>query len=294
MAPAMTEMLSESRHIDRGAARIARTGKHATGGGGVRTHPAVAMNRGKIAIRNLDFFYGAKQALTAVTLEIPEHQATGLIGPSGCGKSTLLRVMNRLYDLYPTQRVSGKVLLDGKDILDERVDIRWLRARVGMVFQEPQVFPMSVRGNIAFGITLHERLSRPDMDARVEKALTRAALWGEVKDRLSAPASSLSGGQQQRLCIARALATHPEVILLDEPTSALDPISTAKIEDLIDDLKQHVTIVIVTHNMQQAARCADQVAFFYLGQMIEVGSAERIFTAPREIRTQNYISGKFG
>jgi phosphate transport system ATP-binding protein len=277
-----------------GAAGIAHPTQQPSGPGALRVHGAVALNRSKINIEKLDFFYADSRALKGVSLVIPDKRVTGMIGPSGCGKSTLLRVLNRLYDLYPNQRATGEVLLEGEDILGAAVDLRLLRSRVGMVFQEPQVFPMSVHANLTFGIRLHERLSRQDMDIRVEWALTRAALWSEVKDRLYAPAASLSGGQQQRLCIARALATQPEVILLDEPTSALDPLSSAKIEDLIDDLKQHVTIVIVTHNMQQAARCADQVAFFYLGEMVEVGSAVQIFTAPRERRTQNYLAGRFG
>jgi phosphate transport system ATP-binding protein len=261
---------------------------------GAATRRDVPLHQAKITITNLDFWYGAIQALKNVSLTLPEKQVTGLIGPSGCGKSTLLRVLNRLYDLYPAQRVSGEVLLDGKDILGPDVDVRSLRSRVGMVFQEPTTFPMSVYDNIAFGVRLHERLSHADRDNRVEASLTRSGLWDEVKDRLADRADSLSGGQQQRLCIARTLATQPEVILMDEPTSALDPINMAKIEDLIDDLKQHVTIAIVTHNLQQAARCADQVAFIYLSEVIEVGSAAQIFTNPRHKQTQNYIAGKFG
>ena len=254
----------------------------------------VPRNRTKITIRNLDFFYGSARALKGVSLELPEKQVTGMIGPSGCGKSTLLRVLNRLYDLYPKQHATGEARLDGQDILGTNVNVKRLRSRVGMVFQEPTTFPMSIYANIAFGIKLHESLSRADMHERVELSLTRAALWAEVKDRLAEPAGRLSGGQQQRLCIARALATRPEVILLDEPTSALDPLSTQKIEHLIDELKQHVTIAIVTHNMQQAARCADHVAFFYLGEMVEAGSAAQMFTAPRQGRTQNYLAGRFG
>jgi phosphate transport system ATP-binding protein len=261
---------------------------------GVLPRGDVPLHRAKITIRNLDFWYGDIQALKNVSLTLPEKQVTGLIGPSGCGKSTLLRILNRLYDLYPAQRVSGEVLLDGKDILGPDVDLRSLRSRVGMVFQEPTTFPMSVYDNIAFGVKLHEHLSHADRDNRVEVSLTRSGLWNEVKDRLADRADSLSGGQQQRLCIARTLATQPDVILMDEPTSALDPINMAKIEDLIDDLKQHVTIAIVTHNLQQAARCADQVAFIYLGEVIEVGSAAQIFTNPRHKQTQNYIAGKFG
>ncbi len=248
----------------------------------------------KLSMRNLNFFYGVNQALKAVSLDLPEKRVTGMIGPSGCGKSTLLRVLNRMYDLYPGQRAEGEVLLDGENILSNSLDVNLLRSRVGMVFQKPTPFPMTIYENIAFGVKLHERLNRAEMDARVEWSLTRAALWGEVKDRLNTPAGGLSGGQQQRLCIARTIATRPEVILLDEPTSALDPISTLKIEELIDELKRDFTIAIVTHNMQQAARCADQVAFFYLGELIEVGPAGQIFTAPKQRRTQDYVTGRFG
>lgn len=255
---------------------------------------AAVKARPKIAMRKLGFRYGATVALKGITLDLPANQLTGLIGPSGCGKSTLLRVLNRLYDMYPGQSASGEVLLDGADILGPQVDLRRLRTRVGMVFQEATTFPMSIRSNIAFGIGLHESLSRADTDQRVERALTRAALWGEVKDRLSQSASDLSGGQQQRLCIARALAVNPEVLLLDEPTSALDPHSMAMIEELIGTLKQNVTIVLVTHNLTQAARCADQVAFLYLGELVECGAAAQMFTAPRELRTQRYLTGRFG
>ncbi|HTR17841.1 MAG TPA: phosphate ABC transporter ATP-binding protein PstB [Acetobacteraceae bacterium] len=248
----------------------------------------------RLAIRNLDFYYGTNRALKGITLDVPERQVTGMIGPSGCGKSTLLRVLNRMYDLYPGQRAEGEVLLDGENILSPGVDVNRLRSRIGMVFQKPTPFPMTIYDNIAFGVKLHERLSKAEMDQRVEWSLSRAALWGEVKDRLNTPAMGLSGGQQQRLCIARTIATRPEVILLDEPTSALDPISTLKVEELIDELKRDFTIAIVTHNMQQAARCADQVAFFYLGEMVEVGPAAQIFTAPKERRTQEYITGRFG
>jgi phosphate transport system ATP-binding protein len=261
---------------------------------GARLHHGIFETPDKISVRNVDFWYGATQALKDVSLQIHANQVTALIGPSGCGKSTLLRTFNRLYDLYPDQHVTGEVLLDGHDILGPHVDLQNLRRRVGMVFQTPTTFPMSVYQNIAFGVKLHEHLSRADRDERVEMSLTRAGLWGEVKERLSDRADSLSGGQQQRLCIARALATRPDVILLDEPTSALDPGSMAKIEDLIDDLKQHVTIVLITHNLQQAARCADRVAFFYLGALIEVGSAVQMFTAPLRRQTENYVAGKFG
>ena len=248
----------------------------------------------RIAIRNLDFYYGSNRALKGVNLDLPDRTVTGMIGPSGCGKSTLLRCLNRMYDLYPGQRATGEILLDGRNIIAGDIDINELRSRIGMVFQKPTPFPMSIYDNIAFGVKLHERLSKAEMDQRVEWSLTRAALWGEVKDRLSASAMGLSGGQQQRLCIARTIAVRPEVILLDEPTSALDPISTLKVEELIDELKADFTIAIVTHNMQQAGRCADQVAFFYLGELIEVGPAAQIFTAPREKRTREYITGRFG
>ncbi len=248
----------------------------------------------RIAINDLDFFYGSHKALTNINLAFPTRQVTGMIGPSGCGKSTLLRVLNRMYDLYPGQRATGQVMMDGVNIISPDIDLNQLRSRIGMVFQKPTPFPMTIYDNIAFGVKLHERLSKSAMDERVEWSLTRAALWGEVKDRLNGSAMGLSGGQQQRLCIARTIAVRPEVILLDEPTSALDPISTLKIEELIDELKRDFTIAIVTHNMQQAARCADQVAFFYLGEMVEAGSATQMFTTPRERRTQEYITGRFG
>jgi phosphate transport system ATP-binding protein len=253
-----------------------------------------ALNAPRIAIRNLDFYYGSNKALKGIALDLPDRQVTGMIGPSGCGKSTLLRVLNRMYDLYPGQRAVGEVIMDGENIIAPNVDLNVLRSRVGMVFQKPTPFPMSIYDNISFGVRLHERLSKSQMDERVEWSLQRAALWDEVKDRLNASAMGMSGGQQQRLCIARTIATRPEVILFDEPTSALDPISTLKIEELIDELKSEFTIAIVTHNMQQAARCADQVAFFYLGELVETGLAAQIFTAPREKRTQEYITGRFG
>jgi phosphate transport system ATP-binding protein len=252
------------------------------------------LSEARISIRNLDFFYGSNWALKGINLDVTDRQVTGMIGPSGCGKSTLLRVLNRMYDLYPGQRATGEVLMDGANIIDPALDLNQLRSRVGMVFQKPTPFPMTIYENIAFGVKLHERLTKQQMDERVEWSLTRAALWEEAKDRLTTSAMGLSGGQQQRLCIARTIAVRPEVILLDEPTSALDPISTLKIEELIDELKQDFTIAIVTHNMQQAARCADQVAFFYLGELIEVGTATQMFTAPRERRTQEYITGRFG
>ena len=262
--------------------------------GGVQVRSSSEIGEPRIEIRGLDFYYGAHKALKQINLKFPEKQVTGMIGPSGCGKSTLLRILNRMYDLYPGQRAEGQVLMDGQNIIDPKVDLNSLRARIGMVFQKPTPFPMSIYDNIAFGVKLHEKLSKAAMDERVEWSLTRAALWGEVKDRLNSSAMGMSGGQQQRLCIARTIAVRPEVILLDEPTSALDPISTLKVEELIDELKHDFTIAIVTHNMQQAARCADQVAFFYLGEMVEVGPAEQIFTAPKEKRTEEYVTGRFG
>jgi phosphate transport system ATP-binding protein len=257
-----------------------------------RTTPS--RHAARIAISDLDFFYGTHRALKSIRLDLPERQVTGVIGPSGCGKSTLLRVLNRMYDLYPGQRATGKAMMDDINIIDPKLDLNALRARIGMVFQKPTPFPMTIFENIAFGVKLHERLSRSAMEERVEWSLTRAALWGEAKDRLQTSAMSLSGGQQQRLCIARTIAVRPEVILLDEPTSALDPISTLKIEELIDELKHDFTIAIVTHNMQQAARCADQVAFFYLGEMVECAPAVQIFTSPKQKRTQEYVTGRFG
>ena len=248
----------------------------------------------KISIRNLSFFYGEGKALKNITLPLRENKVTAFIGPSGCGKSTLLRVLNRMYDLYPNQRAEGEILFDGEDLLSPNLDINLLRARIGMVFQKPTPFPMSIYENIAFGIRLYERLPKSEMDGRVESSLRRAALWEEVKDKLGANGLSLSGGQQQRLCIARTVAVKPEVILFDEPCSALDPISTAKIEELIDELKADYTIVIVTHNMQQAARVSDFTAFMYLGELIEFGSTTHMFTTPRDRRTQDYITGRFG
>ena len=248
----------------------------------------------KVSIRNLEFFYGDSRALKGISLPLYANKATAFIGPSGCGKSTLLRVLNRMYDLYPGQRATGQVLFDGDNLLDAGQDINLLRARIGMVFQKPTPFPMSIYENIAFGIRLYEKLPRADVDARVETALRRAALWDEVKDKLNANGLSLSGGQQQRLCIARTVAVKPEVILFDEPCSALDPISTAKIEELIDELKKDYTIVIVTHNMQQASRTSDQTAFMYLGELVEFGPTEKIFTAPDKKQTEQYITGRFG
>jgi phosphate transport system ATP-binding protein len=248
----------------------------------------------KISIRDLNFYYGDFLALKNLGLPLFERKVTAFIGPSGCGKSTLLRVLNRMYDLYPGQRATGEVLLDGVNILSPGLDLNLLRARVGMVFQKPTPFPMTIYENIAFGIRLYQRLSRAELDARVEQALRRAALWDEVKDKLGASGLSLSGGQQQRLCIARTVAVRPDVILLDEPCSALDPISTAKIEELIDALSDDHTIVIVTHNMQQAARVSDYTAFMYLGELVEFDATEKMFTTPADRRTQDYITGRFG
>ncbi len=255
---------------------------------------AAVSDKTKIHIKDLNFYYGSSPALKRIRLDLPERQVTAMIGPSGCGKSTLLRVLNRMYDLYPGQRAEGEVMMDGVNLIAPDVDVNELRSRIGMVFQKPTPFPMSIYDNIAFGVKLHEQISRAEMNERVEWSLNRAALWAEAKDRLNASALGLSGGQQQRLCIARAIATRPEVILFDEPTSALDPISTSKVEELIHELKGDFTIAIVTHNMQQAARVADQVAFLYLGELIEVSPAGQMFTAPRERRTQEYITGRFG
>jgi phosphate transport system ATP-binding protein len=248
----------------------------------------------RIGIRNLNFYYGQNQALKSVNMAIQDRRVTAFIGPSGCGKSTLLRILNRMYDLYPGQRAEGEVLFDGANILDAKVDLNLLRSRIGMVFQKPTPFPMTIYENIAFGVRLYEKLPRPELDARVQWALEKTALWPEVKDKLQASGLSLSGGQQQRLCIARTVAIQPEVILLDEPTSALDPISTAKIEELIDELREDFTIAIVTHNMQQAGRVSQYVAFMYLGELIEFGATEQLFTNPSNKRTQDYITGRFG
>jgi phosphate transport system ATP-binding protein len=248
----------------------------------------------KVSVRRLNFYYGAYRALADINVSLYKNKVTAFIGPSGCGKSTLLRILNRIYDLYPGQRAEGEVLLDGDNILSPRQDLNLLRAKVGMVFQKPTPFPMTIYDNIAFGVRLYERLSKSELDARVEDALRRAALWEEVKEKLDASGLSLSGGQQQRLCIARTVAIRPEVILLDEPCSALDPISTAKIEELIDVLKQDYTIAIVTHNMQQAARTSDYTAFMYLGELVEFDDTTKIFTNPKEQRTQDYITGRFG
>jgi phosphate transport system ATP-binding protein len=248
----------------------------------------------KMRTNKLDFFYGKSQALYGVTLPIIEKGVTALIGPSGCGKSTLLRTMNRIYGLYPGQRAAGEIILDGENILDRKVDVATLRSRVGMVFQKPTPFPMSIYDNVAFGVKLYENLFRPDMDVRVEESLRGAALWEEVKDKLKLSGLGLSGGQQQRLCVARGIAVKPEVLLLDEPASALDPVSTAKLEETIVALKKDYTIVIVTHNLQQATRVSENTGFMFLGRLIEFGPTVELFSAPRAERTKNYISGRFG
>lgn len=248
----------------------------------------------RVTVRNLNFYYGNHKALKNINVSLYSGLVTAFIGPSGCGKSTLLRILNRIYDLYPNQRVEGEVLLDGRNILGAREDLNLLRARVGMVFQKPTPFPMTIYDNIAFGIKLYENVSKSELDGRVESALRRSALWDEVKEKLHSSGLGLSGGQQQRLCIARSVAVKPEVILFDEPCSALDPISTAKIEELIDELKNDYTIAIVTHNMQQAARVSDYTAFMYLGELVEFGPTNKIFTTPNDRRTQDYITGRFG
>ncbi|MGH8182082.1 MAG: phosphate ABC transporter ATP-binding protein PstB [Rhodanobacteraceae bacterium] len=248
----------------------------------------------KLAVRGLDFHYGDAHALKRIDMDVPDKKVTAIIGPSGCGKSTLLRVFNRIYAIYPGLRAEGEVLLDGENILDARYSLNRLRSQVGMVFQKPVPFPMTIYENVAWGIRHHKKLSKADMEVRVEQALRRAALWDEVKDKLKRNALGLSGGQQQRLCIARAIALKPEVLLLDEPTSALDPIATAKIEQLIEELKGDYTLVIVTHNMQQAARVSDRTAFIYMGELVECDDTEKIFTSPAKKQTEDYITGRFG
>jgi len=257
-------------------------------------HMPVAAVPPKMSIRKLDFYYGQFHALKDVSLDVAEGRVTAFIGPSGCGKSTLLRTLNRMYSLYPGHRAEGEIVLDGENILAPGVDINLLRAKVGMVFQKPTPFPMSIYDNIAFGVKLYEQLSPRQMDERVEWALTKAAMWGEAKDKLKQSGMALSGGQQQRLCIARAVAVKPEVLLLDEPTSALDPISTAKIEELISELKEEYTIAIVTHNMQQAARVSDYTAYMYLGELIEFSETDQLFLKPKRKETEDYITGRFG
>ena len=248
----------------------------------------------KISCRQVDFYYGKFHALKNIDLDVAEGRVTAFIGPSGCGKSTLLRTLNRMYSLYPGQRATGEILFNGQNILDPRVDLNMLRAKVGMVFQKPTPFPMSIYDNIAFGVKLFQSLPKIELDERVEWALTKAAMWGEAKDKLKQSGMALSGGQQQRLCIARAVAVKPEMLLLDEPTSALDPISTAKIEELISELKEDYTIAIVTHNMQQAARVSDFTAYMYLGELIEFGTTDNLFLKPRRKETEDYITGRFG
>ena len=258
-----------------------------------RTAPPTT-EKPKLSVRNLDFFYGGFQALKNITLDIPEKRVTAFIGPSGCGKSTLLRTFNRMFELYPDQRAEGRILLDGDDILSSKDDVSLIRAKIGMVFQKPTPFPMTIYDNVAFGVKLFESLPRVEMDERVEWALKKAALWTEVKDKLRQSGAGLSGGQQQRLCIARAIAIKPEVVLLDEPCSALDPISTGKIEELIHELKADYTVVMVTHNMQQAARTSDYTAYMYLGDLIEFGPTSELFMKPRKRETEDYITGRFG
>jgi len=262
--------------------------------GAIPQNNSLASAKPYISVRNLDFYYGDNKTLKGIDLDFPERRVTALIGPSGCGKSTLLRVINRMYSLYPGQRATGEVMMDGTNLIDAKVDPTDLRGRIGMVFQKPTPFPMSIYENISFGIKLHEKLSKSEMDERVEWSLRKAALWEEAKDRLNQSALGMSGGQQQRLCIARTIAVKPEVLLFDEPTSALDPISTAKVEELIAELRAEFTIVIVTHSMQQAARCSDQTAFLFLGDVIEVGATAQVFTNPREQRTKDYVTGRFG
>jgi phosphate transport system ATP-binding protein len=272
-----------------GASVPARKGERSDTG--ERAAPAAGP---KLEIRGLNFFYGKFHALHGIDLDIHDRQITAFIGPSGCGKSTLLRTLNRIYELYPGQRATGSVMLGGRNLLERADDVNLLRAKVGMVFQKPTPFPMSVEENISFGVRLYENLSRADMEERVHWALEKAALWNEVKDKLRQDGTALSGGQQQRLCIARAVAVKPDVLLLDEPASALDPISTQKIEQLITELKSDYTIAIVTHNMQQAARVSDYTAFMYLGRLVEFGDTKKVFTNPAESQTEEYITGRFG
>ncbi|MEJ2060945.1 MAG: phosphate ABC transporter ATP-binding protein PstB [Gammaproteobacteria bacterium] len=279
-----------SLDVSSAAAHAANKPARRTGG---NTAPVEIQNP-KLEVNNLNFFYGKYHALFDISMKIPEKQVTAFIGPSGCGKSTLLRTFNRIYNLYPEQNATGEILMDGRNILDKKEDVNLLRAKIGMVFQKPTPFPMSIYDNIAFGVRLYERLSRPLMDERVEWALKKAALWDEVKDILKQSGTALSGGQQQRLCIARAIAVKPDVVLLDEPASALDPISTLKIEELIYELKNDYTIAIVTHNMQQAARVSDYTAFMYLGKLIEFNDTNTLFTNPGTKQTEDYITGRFG
>jgi len=261
---------------------------------GALHHPDGEKHVEKIGVRDLRFYYGQYEALKGINISIPDRRVTAFIGPSGCGKSTLLRVLNRIYEMYPGQRATGEVMVDGDNILDPNLDLTKLRTKIGMVFQKPTPFPMSIYENVAFGIRLYDKISRADMDERVHWALSQAALWDEVKDKLHQLGTGLSGGQQQRLCIARAIAVRPEILLMDEPASALDPISTAKLEELIEKLREEFCIVIVTHNMQQAARASDYTAFMYLGELVEFDTSEKIFTNPSNIRTRDYVTGRFG
>ena len=261
---------------------------------GIHPQPAAALAPTKLRVRDLNFYYNGFHALKGINMDIPEKKVTAIIGPSGCGKSTLLRIFNRIYAIYPKLEAKGEIMLDEENILDTRYSMNKLRSKVGMVFQKPVPFPMTIFENVAYGIRHHEKLGKADMAERVEQALRRAALWDEVKDKLKHSALGLSGGQQQRLCIARGIALKPEVLLLDEPTSALDPIATGRIEQLVEELKSEYTIVIVTHNMQQAARCSDLTAFMYLGELIEFDRTEQIFTKPGKKQTEDYITGRFG
>lgn len=270
---------------------IARTGNATSD---ISTGSNTQILKNALEVRNLNFYYGKFHSLKNINMSVAEHKVTAFIGPSGCGKSTLLRTLNRMYSLYPGQRADGEINFYGQNILSPKQDVNLLRARIGMVFQKPTPFPMTIYDNIAFGVKLYESLSKSEMDDRVEWALTKSALWGEVKDKLGHNGMSLSGGQQQRLCIARSVAVKPSILLLDEPTSALDPISTGKIEELIHELKEDYTIVIVTHNMQQAARCSDFTAYMYLGELIEFGATEQIFFKPAKTETEDYITGRFG
>ncbi|MBI1261313.1 MAG: phosphate ABC transporter ATP-binding protein PstB [Rhizobiales bacterium] len=269
---------------------LTETAKPSASNGGIAPDP---QHPEKIGVRDLNFFYGEYQALKDINISIPDRRVTAFIGPSGCGKSTLLRTMNRIYNMYPGQRAEGAIMVDGENILAQR-DLTDLRSKIGMVFQKPTPFPMSIYENVAFGIRLYEKLGKTELEERVVWALKRVALWNEVKDKLQQPGTGLSGGQQQRLCVARAVAVKPEILLMDEPASALDPISTAKLEELMEELREDYCIVIVTHNMQQAARAADFTAFMYLGELVEFGPSEQIFTTPANERTRDYVTGRFG
>jgi phosphate transport system ATP-binding protein len=270
-------------------------GAGTTSFGGMQARSEAVLNTARVAISNLDFFYGDNRALKEIKLDLPDRQVTGMIGPSGCGKSTLLRVLNRMYSLYPGQRATGEVMMDGENIIADSTDLNSLRAKVGMVFQKPNPFPKSIYDNVAYGPRIHGLAAgKAELDQIVEDCLRKAALWNEVKDRLQAPGTGLSGGQQQRLCIARAIATSPEVLLMDEPCSALDPIATAQVEELIDELRHQFSVVIVTHSMQQAARVSQRTAFFHMGNLVEFGETGQIFTNPKDPRTESYITGRIG